>query len=124
MLVRLAFSLMMEVDADILLIDEVLAVGDAAFQQKCADAFHQMKAEGKTVVLVTHEMSTVEDYCHRAMLIDEGTSSTSATPPRSVAATCASTSSTAARRAAARCPRRARRCACSTPGSRTPAAPA
>jgi ABC-type polysaccharide/polyol phosphate transport system ATPase subunit len=72
MLVRLAFSLLMEVDADILLIDEVLAVGDAAFQQKCADAFHRMKAQGKTVVLVTHEMSTVEAYCHRAMLIDGG----------------------------------------------------
>jgi ABC-2 type transport system ATP-binding protein len=72
MLVRLAFSLMMEVDADILLIDEVLAVGDAAFQQKCADAFHEMKAAGKTVVLVTHEMATVEEYCHRAMLIEGG----------------------------------------------------
>jgi ABC-type polysaccharide/polyol phosphate transport system ATPase subunit len=72
MLVRLAFSLMMEVDADILLIDEVLAVGDAAFQQKCADAFHQMKSEGKTIVLVTHEMGTVEEYCDRAMLIDGG----------------------------------------------------
>jgi ABC-2 type transport system ATP-binding protein len=72
MLVRLAFSVMMEADADILLIDEVLAVGDAAFQQKCADAFHEMKAAGKTIVLVTHEMSTVETYCHRAMLIDDG----------------------------------------------------
>jgi ABC-2 type transport system ATP-binding protein len=72
MLVRLAFSVMMEADADILLIDEVLAVGDASFQQKCADAFHQMKGEGKTIVLVTHEMSTVEDYCHRAMLIADG----------------------------------------------------
>ena len=51
MLVRLAFSLMMEVDADVLLIDEVLAVGDAAFQQKCGDAFREMKAQGKTVVL-------------------------------------------------------------------------
>ena len=57
MLVRLAFSLMMEADADILLIDEVLAVGDAAFQQKCADAFREMKAAGKTIVLVTHEMA-------------------------------------------------------------------
>ena len=47
MLVRLAFSLMMEVDADILLIDEVLAVGDAAFQQKCADAFREMKARAR-----------------------------------------------------------------------------
>lgn len=72
MMVRLAFSLMMEVDADILLIDEVLAVGDAAFQQKCGDAFREMKAAGKTIILVTHDMTTVEDYCHRAMLIDGG----------------------------------------------------
>jgi ABC-2 type transport system ATP-binding protein len=62
----------MEADADILLIDEVLAVGDAAFQQKSADAFHEMKAAGKTIILVTHEMGTVEHYCHRAMLIDGG----------------------------------------------------
>jgi ABC-type polysaccharide/polyol phosphate transport system ATPase subunit len=72
MLVRLAFSVMMEADADVLLIDEVLAVGDASFQQKCADAFHQMKEQGKTIVLVTHEMATVEEYCHRAMLISDG----------------------------------------------------
>jgi ABC-type polysaccharide/polyol phosphate transport system ATPase subunit len=72
MLVRLAFSVMMQADADVLLIDEVLAVGDASFQQKCADAFHEMKAKGKTIVLVTHEMQTVEDYCHRAMLISDG----------------------------------------------------
>jgi ABC-type polysaccharide/polyol phosphate transport system ATPase subunit len=72
MLVRLAFSLMLEVDADILLIDEVLAVGDAAFQQKCADAFREMKAAGKTIVLVTHDMASVEEYCHRAMLISDG----------------------------------------------------
>jgi ABC-2 type transport system ATP-binding protein len=72
MLVRLAFSVMMEADADILLIDEVLAVGDAAFQQKCADAFQGMKTAGKTIVLVTHEMAAVEQYCHRAMLIDGG----------------------------------------------------
>lgn len=72
MLVKLAFSVMLEADADVLLIDEVLAVGDAAFQQKCADAFREMKAWGKTIVLVTHEMSTVEAYCHRAMLIDGG----------------------------------------------------
>ena len=72
MLVRLAFSLMLQVDADILLIDEVLAVGDAAFQQKCADAFHEMKSAGKTIVLVTHDMATVEEYCHRAMLISDG----------------------------------------------------
>lgn len=72
MLVRLAFSVMLQSDADILLIDEVLAVGDASFQQKCADAFRGMKGEGKTIVLVTHDMGTVEEYCHRAMLIDGG----------------------------------------------------
>jgi ABC-2 type transport system ATP-binding protein len=72
MLVRLAFSVMLEADADVLLIDEVLAVGDAAFQQKCADAFHQMKTEGKTIVLVTHDMSAAEAYCHRAMLLADG----------------------------------------------------
>jgi ABC-type polysaccharide/polyol phosphate transport system ATPase subunit len=72
MLVRLAFSVMLQADADVLLIDEVLAVGDAAFQQKCADAFRSMKASGKTIVLVTHEMATVEEYCDRAMLIDGG----------------------------------------------------
>jgi len=72
MLVRLAFSVMLQADADVLLIDEVLAVGDAAFQQKCADAFYRMKAEGRTIVLVTHEMAAVEAYCHRAMLLSEG----------------------------------------------------
>jgi ABC-type polysaccharide/polyol phosphate transport system ATPase subunit len=72
MLVRLAFSVMLQADADILLIDEVLAVGDASFQQKCDDAFHRMKAEGKTIVLVTHDMNTVDEYCNRAMLIDGG----------------------------------------------------
>jgi len=72
MLVRLAFSTMLQADADVLLIDEVLAVGDASFQQKCADAFRRMKNEGKTIVLVTHEMATVEAYCHRAMLINDG----------------------------------------------------
>jgi ABC-2 type transport system ATP-binding protein len=72
MQVRLAFSVMLEADADVLLIDEVLAVGDAAFQQKCADAFHAMKKTGKTIVLVTHEMASVEEYCHRAMMIEDG----------------------------------------------------
>jgi ABC-type polysaccharide/polyol phosphate transport system ATPase subunit len=72
MLVRLAFATMLQADADVLLIDEVLAVGDASFQQKCADAFRRMKRDGKTIVLVTHEMSTVEAYCHRAMLIHDG----------------------------------------------------
>ncbi len=59
MLVRLGFSLMTQVDADVLLIDEVLAVGDASFQQKCFDAFSRLHGEGRTIVLVTHDMTTV-----------------------------------------------------------------
>ena len=72
MQVRLAFSVMIEVDADILLIDEVLAVGDAAFQQKCFDVFHRMKDEGRTILFVTHDMGAVRKFCHRAMLIERG----------------------------------------------------
>jgi ABC-type multidrug transport system ATPase subunit len=72
MQVRLAFSVMIQVDADILLIDEVLAVGDAAFQQKCFDVFNRMKDEGKTIVFVTHDMGSVRRFCDRAMLIERG----------------------------------------------------
>ena len=72
MLVRLAFSVMIQVDADILLIDEVLAVGDAAFQQKCFDEFARLRRENRTVVLVTHDMGSVERFCDRAMLIERG----------------------------------------------------
>ena len=72
MLVRLAFSVMIQSDAEILLIDEVLAVGDASFQQKCADVFHEIRDSDRTVVLVTHDMGAVEHYCHRAMLLHDG----------------------------------------------------
>jgi ABC-type polysaccharide/polyol phosphate transport system ATPase subunit len=72
MLVRIAFSVMIQSEADILLIDEVLAVGDAAFQQKCADVFHEVRDSPRTVVLVTHDMSAVERYCHRALLLNDG----------------------------------------------------
>jgi ABC-2 type transport system ATP-binding protein len=72
MLVRLAFSMMIQSDAEILLIDEVLAVGDAAFQQKCADVFREMRDSQRTVILVTHDMGAVEHYCHRAMLLHDG----------------------------------------------------
>ena len=72
MMVRLAFAVMVQADADIMLIDEVLAVGDAAFGQKCMDVFHERRRAGKTVVLVTHDMSTVQSICHRAMLIHDG----------------------------------------------------
>jgi ABC-type polysaccharide/polyol phosphate transport system ATPase subunit len=72
MLVRLAFSVMIQVDADVLLIDEVLAVGDAAFQQKCFDEFSRLRRENRTVILVTHDMGAVERFCDRAMLIERG----------------------------------------------------
>ena len=71
--VRLAFSVMVQVDADVLLIDEVLAVGDAAFQQKCFDAVPRASAgRGPTIVLVTHDMGAVERFCDRAMLLEHG----------------------------------------------------
>jgi ABC-type polysaccharide/polyol phosphate transport system ATPase subunit len=70
--VRLAFSVMIQVDAEILLIDEVLAVGDAAFQQKCFDQFNRMRDEERTIVLVTHDMASVNRFCHRALLLERG----------------------------------------------------
>jgi ABC-type polysaccharide/polyol phosphate transport system ATPase subunit len=72
MMVRLAFSVMIQVDADILLIDEVLAVGDAAFQQKCFEEFERIKRSGTTVLLVTHDMGAVDRFCDRAMLLEHG----------------------------------------------------
>ncbi len=72
MMVRFAFAVMVQADADIMLIDEVLAVGDASFAQKCMNVFHDRREAGKTVVLVTHDMATVQSMCHRALLLDEG----------------------------------------------------
>jgi ABC-type polysaccharide/polyol phosphate transport system ATPase subunit len=72
MQVRLAFSVMAHVDADVLLIDEVLAVGDSAFQRKCQEALLAAKAKGTSIVLVTHDMNAVQRFCDRAMLLDRG----------------------------------------------------
>jgi ABC-type polysaccharide/polyol phosphate transport system ATPase subunit len=72
MLVRLAFSVMIHVDAEILLIDEVLAVGDAAFQQKCFDEFERIRRSGATVLFVTHDMAAVQRFCDRALLLEHG----------------------------------------------------
>jgi ABC-2 type transport system ATP-binding protein len=72
MQVRLAFALMVHSDPDIMLIDEVLAVGDAAFQQKCIDVFYRLREQGKTIVLVTHDMGLVERFCHRALMLSGG----------------------------------------------------
>lgn len=72
MLVRLAFAVAIRVDADVLLIDEVLAVGDAAFQQKCFDEFNRLRRGGRTILFVTHDMGAVERFCDRAMLLERG----------------------------------------------------
>jgi len=80
MSVRLAFSVAIQVDADVLLVDEVLAVGDSAFQQKCFDQFERLKREGRTVLFVTHGMDAVRRLCDRALLLDEGRVVTSGDP--------------------------------------------
>jgi ABC-2 type transport system ATP-binding protein len=72
MTVRLAFSVAIQVDAEVLLIDEVLAVGDASFQQKCFAEFHRLKDAGRTILFVTHDMSAVERFCDRAVLLEKG----------------------------------------------------
>ena len=70
--VRLAFSVAIQVDADILMIDEVLAVGDAAFQQKCFDVFNDLRDRGRTIIFVTHDMGALQRFCHRALLLERG----------------------------------------------------
>jgi ABC-2 type transport system ATP-binding protein len=72
MQVRLAFSIAIRAKSDILLIDEVLAVGDAAFQQKCFQYFDTLKKEKRTVIIVTHDMAAVARLCNRVLLIDNG----------------------------------------------------
>jgi ABC-type polysaccharide/polyol phosphate transport system ATPase subunit len=72
MSVRLAFSVAIQVEAEILLIDEVLAVGDASFQQKCFDEFERLKAAGRTILFVTHDMGAIERFCDRALLLEKG----------------------------------------------------
>ncbi len=72
MMVRLAFSVAVHAHAEILLIDEVLAVGDAAFQQKCFDVFNTLRDEGRTILFVTHDMASVTRFCNRALLLEHG----------------------------------------------------
>lgn len=72
MQVRLAFSVAIKAQGDILILDEVLAVGDEAFQRKCNDYFLERKNSGKTTILVTHDMGAVKKYCNKAVLIENG----------------------------------------------------
>jgi ABC-type polysaccharide/polyol phosphate transport system ATPase subunit len=70
--VRLGFSVAIQVDAEVVLVDEVLAVGDAAFQQKCFAEFDRMKSEGRTILFVTHDMGSVERFCDRGLVLERG----------------------------------------------------
>ncbi len=70
--VRLAFSTAIHAVPDTLLLDEVLAVGDVAFQKKCRDKMNQFKTEGKTIVFVSHALEAVKELCQRTMLLNEG----------------------------------------------------
>lgn len=72
MYVRLAFAIAIHVDPDVLLVDEVLAVGDEPFQKKCLDKIKEFQQEGRTIVLVTHDLQTVQDMCDRAIVLSHG----------------------------------------------------
>ena len=72
MYMRLAFSVAINVDADILLIDEILSVGDEHFQNKCLEKMIELKKQGKTMVFVTHSMETVKKLCSRAVWLKDG----------------------------------------------------
>lgn len=72
MYMRLGFAIATEVDPEILLLDEILAVGDGPFQKKCQDRIEQFRVRGKTIIFVSHDMSSVQNLCHRALLIQNG----------------------------------------------------
>lgn len=72
MYMRLAFAIAINVDADILLVDEILAVGDAGFQKKCFDRLHQIKEQGATIVIVSHSMDQIKSICDRVLWLEKG----------------------------------------------------
>jgi len=72
MYVRLAFAIAIHVDPDVLLVDEVLAVGDEPFQKKCLDKIKEFQQEGRTIVLVTHDLTTVQEMCDRTIVLSHG----------------------------------------------------
>ena len=72
MAVRLGFAIAVNVDPEILLVDEVLAVGDAEFQLKCQERMRGLQSDGRTIVLVTHSLSQAQDFCSRAVVLDHG----------------------------------------------------
>lgn len=72
MYMRLGFAVAVHVDPEILLVDEILAVGDTAFQQKCFQKMHSFREMGVTIIFVSHSLETIADFCERAILIDHG----------------------------------------------------
>ncbi|MCM3747652.1 ABC transporter ATP-binding protein [Paenibacillus pasadenensis] len=72
MFARLAFSVAINVDPDILIVDEALAVGDLKFQIKCMEKFNELRSRGKTILFVSHDINSIKRYCHRAIWINEG----------------------------------------------------
>ena len=72
MYVRLGFAVAVNVEPDVLLVDEVLAVGDAAFQRKCLDHVKKFQREGRTIVVVSHSPDTIRQNCERAMVMNHG----------------------------------------------------
>ena len=72
MFMRLAFAVAINVDADILLVDEILSVGDQHFQEKCLNKMKELKAQGKTMVFVTHSLGSARELCDRAVWLNKG----------------------------------------------------
>ena len=85
MLLRLAYSIAIQVDFDILLLDEVLAVGDQSFQEKCFATFGAMREAGKTIVFVSHDLGSVERFCDRALLLLNGRMHALGSPAEAIA---------------------------------------
>ena len=86
MYVRLAFAIAVHVDPDILLVDEVLAVGDEPFQKKCMDKIAEFKREGRTIVFVSHAADQIKDVCDRVVVLAHGKMVFDGTPTRGIAA--------------------------------------
>ncbi len=86
MYMRLAFAVATEIDPDILIVDEILAVGDFQFQQKCIERLRSFKAAGKTIILVSHSLTQIQEQCDRAILLEKGTLMMDGTPSETVKA--------------------------------------
>jgi ABC-type polysaccharide/polyol phosphate transport system ATPase subunit len=85
MYMRLAFAVATEVDPRILLVDEILAVGDAGFQEKCFERIRKFRASGKTILFVTHSMNDVQEHCERVLLLEQGSIVVDGRPEEAIA---------------------------------------